>query len=93
MLLPFLQVCCWEASMHRHIHAASTAVGRALLQTPALLPTADTAGPDCSREAEGACFDPSVAKRWAIGALFLILFSSSLGAPAPQQQLISFDAA
>jgi hypothetical protein len=70
--------------MPRHMHAASAALGRALLQTPALLPTADTAGPDCAREAEGECFNPSVAKRWAIGALFLILFSSALGEPVSQ---------
>lgn len=80
VFLPSSQVCCREAIMHRHIHAASRSLGRALLQTPGLLPTEET-GPECSREEEGDCFNPSVAKRWAIGALFLILFSSALGAP------------
>jgi hypothetical protein len=79
VFLPSSQVCCREAIMHRHIHAASRSLGRALLQTPGILPTEET-GPECSREEADDCFNPSVAKRWAIGALFLILFSSALGA-------------
>lgn len=64
--------------MRGHMHTASAALGRSLLQTAALLPD-EPAAPDCSREAEGACYNPAVAQRWAIGALFVILFASALG--------------